>query len=330
MNSPVEISIVVPIYNSAETIQACVDSISNQSFRDWELILVDNGSTDGSLELIRSIAGTDSRIIAVIAPDRGVSSARNAGIRYAHGNYICFVDSDDIVDSDYLEILHSQSKHDLVICGYYIDNLNESGILLSSSKCIPERIDWAFGESKVKLISSFARGFFHLCCNKLLKHEIIVENNIYFRNISVNEDYTFVMEYLCYAKSIAVLDVPLYHWIRVAGRKTGVSSLPVNLLKIYNDSHAMTRTFFGDIESADKINYYTYELILYKYYEAYQSGTIDRQQLHGKLIEFHCNQLVKEAYRLHQPSTRGEKILYYLAKNGWYALHYLISQKKLL
>ena len=324
------ISIIVPAYNSIATIEACVDSIKAQTFGNWELILVDNGSTDGSFALIERVAAADSRITALRMPQKGVSNARNAGLDIARGEYICFVDSDDTVDNDYLECLYSKKDADLVICGYYCDRVTPDNVLIYSKKYIPGKYDWTSGQSKKGLIPFFENGYVHICCNKLLKRRIISDNGIRFRGFPVNEDYIFVMEYLKHAKSISIIDTPLYHWIRVDKRETGVNSVPDNLLEIYNRAQQLTRDFFNDHEAADNIAYYSYELIIYKYYYCYRNSRISRAELKAKLKEFHKNVLVAQAYEAYTPSAKGERILYQLAKNGWFRTHYLLTQKQLM
>lgn len=329
MGAPV-VTIIVPIYNSAETIEACVNSIKAQTFDSWELILADNGSTDESPYLIRRIAETDSRITTINVASKGVANARNAAIDIATGEYVCFVDSDDTIETDYLERLCLNKNSDLVICGYYVDRMSTDGRLLSAEKYVPLKLNWDYSQSKNTLLPCFQNGFVHICCNKLFKRLIIEDYHIRFKGFPVNEDYLFVMEYLHYAKSISIIDAPLYHWIRVEGKETGVNSIPENLLAIYNESHLQTELFFNNKEIADKIAYYSYELIIYKYYHTYRIGRMSKSELKARLKELHRNKLVCRAYQSYKPSTKGERILYRLAKRGWFRIHYLLTQKEIL
>ena len=90
-------SIIIPVYNVLEYLPRCVSSICNQSFTNWEMLLIDDGSTDGSEDLCDQFAASDPRIRVFHKPNGGVSSARNFGLRYASGDYILFVDSDDFL-----------------------------------------------------------------------------------------------------------------------------------------------------------------------------------------------------------------------------------------
>ncbi len=115
------VSIVIPVYNRRDYIDKCIRSIVNQSYKYLEIILVDDGSTDGSAELLDNYAGKDSRIIVIHKMNGGLSDARNAGIDAASGEYLCFVDADDYVNSHYVEYMLStciEYNCDMTICSF--------------------------------------------------------------------------------------------------------------------------------------------------------------------------------------------------------------------
>lgn len=115
-----EISIIVPVYNTKTYLSACIDSILAQSFPNFELILVDDESKDGSGVLCDEYAKQDSRIKVIHQKNAGAASARNAGVGKARGKYICFVDSDDMISPDYCRILHDlldSTQFDFSVCG---------------------------------------------------------------------------------------------------------------------------------------------------------------------------------------------------------------------
>lgn len=329
MTSP-KISIIVPAYNSATTIERCVRSIFNQTFRDWELIIVDNGSTDGTSGLVSSIARGDDRIILLFECEKGVSNARNRGLDAARGEFICFVDSDDTVEPNYLEELFRYSSNDLVVCGYYLDFYDENENKIGSESHVPNPVEYNFTSSKNCLFSTFTNGYIHLCCNKLFRQSVIDKHDLRFESYPVNEDYIFIMKYLLLSNSIYILTKPLYHWIRVANTTTGVNSLPPNLLLIYNESHQLTREFFQDNTIADKIAYYSYDLILvYKYYGACNNGDFSKNELYTRVKEFVCNKLVIDAYKAYRPLSKVDFILYWLVRLRLYRLHHFIYTKVL-
>ena len=121
-----KISIVVPVYNAEKELQRCVDSILGQSFSDWELLLIDDGSRDGSPALCDRLAQRDPRVRVWHKENGGVSSARNLGIRKAEGEYLMFTDSDDTLFPETLATLYGkalETKAELVVCGftYYVE-----------------------------------------------------------------------------------------------------------------------------------------------------------------------------------------------------------------
>ena len=113
-----KISIIVPVYNAEKYLNECVDSILNQDFTDFELLLVNDGSKDNSGHLCDKYAHKDNRVRVFHKENGGVSSARNLGLDNAIGEYIVFIDSDDYVDVNYLSILMSVGESDLVVTGY--------------------------------------------------------------------------------------------------------------------------------------------------------------------------------------------------------------------
>ena len=117
-----EISVIVPVYNVAQYLPACLDSILAQTFRDFELILIEDGSTDGSREIAEAYAAKDARVRLVKhRGNHGVTAAHNLGLELSRGTYVNFVDSDDIVRAEYLEVLHraaAETGADVVQAGF--------------------------------------------------------------------------------------------------------------------------------------------------------------------------------------------------------------------
>ena len=112
------ISLIIPIFNAEKTLQRCLDSVRQQTYSNLEVILIDDGSTDGSRNICMSFAKRDSRLRYLYQPNAGVSAARNLGLDAATGTYVAFLDSDDWLSPDYLACLHTaMSDCDLVIGG---------------------------------------------------------------------------------------------------------------------------------------------------------------------------------------------------------------------
>lgn len=117
-----KISCIVPVYNVEKYLRRCVDSILNQTFTDFELILVDDGSPDNSPAICYEYAVKDSRIKVIHKVNGGVSSARNVGLDVAKGEWICFVDSDDLIEADYMQKMYEaaiNNNSDFIMCGIH-------------------------------------------------------------------------------------------------------------------------------------------------------------------------------------------------------------------
>ena len=121
------ISVIIPVYNVGAYLDQCVQSVKKQTFSDWELILIDDGSTDNSPQICDRHSKDDARIHVVHQPNHGVAFSRNTGIRMARGEWVAFVDSDDWLEPDYLQILHQgaiSNDSDVAICGRYEEHQN--------------------------------------------------------------------------------------------------------------------------------------------------------------------------------------------------------------
>ena len=120
MNQPL-VSVIIPVYNTKKYLNRCFDSIKNQTYQNLEIIIVDDGSTDGSNALCEEFRKQDNRTIIISQPNRGLSAARNVGINICHGDFITLIDSDDAVEKDFIEYLVElilENKSDMAICAH--------------------------------------------------------------------------------------------------------------------------------------------------------------------------------------------------------------------
>lgn len=205
------ITVVVPAYNSEDTISRCINSILNQTYQDIQLIVVDDGSKDGTKKTIEELKKIDSRIELISIPNSGVSHARNVGIEKARGDYITFVDSDDYIDETMYESLIELIKDynvDIAHCSY--KNVSEDGTILKrigySGKIISQTHDEA--------IECFLtdRLFIESLCNKLYSRHLF-DNVRLDESIRINED---VLANFCLfnaAKNSVYVDEPFYSYV---------------------------------------------------------------------------------------------------------------------
>lgn len=187
------ISIVLPLYNSEHYIEQCIESICRQTVRDFELIIVDDGSNDNSGKICDNYAQGDNRIHVIHKGNDGVASARNVGIAYASAQYLIFIDSDDEFEyDDYLKDLLEDPDVDYVVDGFRHKKISASTISEYTSQitvCEGNDISLLPGDF-------FINGLFHSCCGKRYKTQMIHELGICFPNARVSEDSLFNLEYI--------------------------------------------------------------------------------------------------------------------------------------
>ena len=193
------ISIIVPVYNAERYLHKCVDSVFNQTFIDWELVLVDDGSPDNSGSICDEYAGKDSRIKCIHKSNGGVSSARNTGLDNATGDFVTFLDSDDYIGPDYLASFARNSQYDLIFTGIHrvgsVDYcmFGEEEILFPTAQSLVLEMKESSDDDGRSL-----GGLSCVAC-KALRRSIIEQNHIRFHeNMIYGEDTIFVYECIQY------------------------------------------------------------------------------------------------------------------------------------
>lgn len=207
-----KISVIVPVYNCEKYLNKCIESIINQTYKNSEIILVDDGSTDNSGNICDSYKDRDSRIIVIHKNNTGVSSARNEGLKVASGDLISFIDSDDYIDVgmfEHMMSVYNEQKCDIVICNFDHGNnevIKRDNLITFSNKEYPQ-------------ISYYNKGISGFVCNKLYDKKVIFYQNnkhiTFDENITIGEDDLFNYEILnkneelkyCYDNKV------LYHYI---------------------------------------------------------------------------------------------------------------------
>lgn len=199
------ISIIVPVYNAEQYINTCINSIIEQSYIDWELLLVDDGSTDSSGDICDDYAKNDNRIKVFHKENGGVSCARNYGLDHAKGEWIAFVDADDWLDKYYLEHFIENINADIIVAGYnYTDGTRVNQNTLEQKKTSVLDINYNSEEGKSLLFFPWA---------KLYRRNIINENNLRFnKNMRMAEDTCFTMAYLGFCDSVSFIPSTSYYY----------------------------------------------------------------------------------------------------------------------
>lgn len=227
-------SIIIPVYNAEQYICPCLDSISTQSFRNYEVILVDDGSSDCSLSLCKKRAANDSRIVVVSQQNAGTSAARNTGICYATGQYITFMDNDDLwIDQYALEgiaKLIAQTGADLIIH----ETFEFSGRAETANipNCTPELASQINKMDKASAISKLCqkRLLVSAVWAKVCKKSLILEHNLFFPVGMRNEDTAWTSQAIRFSQTIAWYDCPFYAYRK--GHEYAQTSKPITMSQL--------------------------------------------------------------------------------------------------
>lgn len=214
------LSIIVPIYNTAERLEPCLESLLAQTIGDFELILVDDGSTDRSAEICRSYCARDpERIRFFTGPNRGVSAARNRGLDAARGEWVAFCDSDDRTDPELYRYLHGRAVAEgaELSCCALRHFLREGVEILTDLPCSGEEVLKERGEIQRRFFLPLllnrrtCNGYLVIC---LFRRDLIERGGVRFiEGLSMKEDELFLLEYLLGVGRIAVSDRPLYDYL---------------------------------------------------------------------------------------------------------------------
>ncbi len=204
------ISIIVPIYNVKSYLRKCVNSVCSQTLKNLEIILVDDGSNDGSEVICDELKKKDKRILVIHQENAGESAARNTGLFYAKGKYIGFIDSDDYIETNMFEELYKSllcNKADISMCSDVYED--ENGKIISSKTMKKAVLD---GQKAFQYF--FQDKITGGVCNKLFKKSIIDKHTLNFnKSIKYGPDILFLGEYLYYSNIVVITDKVLYHYI---------------------------------------------------------------------------------------------------------------------
>lgn len=222
------VSIIVPIYNAEQYLRRCVDSILNQEYTDFELLLVNDGSTDASGDICEEYGDQDPRVIVIQKENTGVSDSRNRALDRAQGKYLQFLDSDDWITPDATRLFVRAAEEygcDMVISDFY----RVVGERLSTKGDIEEEGVLTREEFAAHMMENPADFYYGVLWNKLYRRDIVEEHNLRMdTDINWCEDFMFNLEYIRYAKVFYALHAPIYYYVK---RKGSLASQGINISK---------------------------------------------------------------------------------------------------
>lgn len=258
-----KVSIIVPVYNAENYISNTLDSILNQSLEEIEILVINDGSKDNSKKILDDYSNKYKKIEVFHQTNSGVSVSRNKGISIAKGEYIGFVDSDDIIDKDMYKIMYEKAQEcnaDIVICGFLEEDLNKN---------ILRKFDYKFANTVLqdnKINSTYKNSLDTnlepLGCpaiwNKIFKTKLVKDNNLYINeNITVGEDFCFNIKCFCKAKVIAGVDRNLYHYMSINPDSIMSKANDKKFINFINGRNTILNTL--DSHNLHSDNYFKYE-----------------------------------------------------------------------
>lgn len=206
------ISIIIPIHNAEKTIEKCLDSILSQNYINYEVLCIDDESTDETEKICKRYVRMDDRIGYFRKKNGGPASARNYGLKLCQGDYVLFVDSDDSLVDGMLQIMREKFQEDeidLVICGFYLNKLDKQLVEIKGHEFV--------GSKELFIKNEFEKSYFDFMINapwnKMIRYSVIKECNISFREeFWFLEDLIFSLDLICQTRNIAVVGECLYYY----------------------------------------------------------------------------------------------------------------------
>ncbi len=289
------VSIIVPVYNSERYLRECIESVCNMSYQEYELILVNNGSIDTSLDICTEYAKKDKRIRVLDIPNEGVSVARNCGLAEATGKWITFLDSDDCLYPQGIEQMLSEetSEVDVVLSQHTRDfsmepngesNLCELNpeLLLSCCLRFPMYYKKLFPKYHINTYLNW------MSCGKLYRREFLVERNLrYPQGIFTSEDFLFLLHLYAQKPRVVGTNVTLYYY-RV-NQSSVTHTFQTRVFENYNKIFTYLDTHFSDVCKVEDIDAYVSERMVdcIRRYEVSVGERITGEKLKDLAMRFH-------------------------------------------
>lgn len=325
------VSVVIPVYQAEKYLVGCVESVLRQTYRNVEIILVDDGSDDGSQTICDGYTEKYGNIHCIHQKNQGVSCARNVGIEQARGEYLLFVDSDDYIAADYLEkavaALSTQGT-DLYLCGY--QGVRKNGKRKECKKCplIKDGI-WTRNDISKVLLKVFETNTLHAIGTKVYRRKIILNRNIRFsEERKYYEDIHFCLTYLSFCKKVFVENKVLYFYQLDIKNSLSKQSVNIDFKSIYD-----TYVLLAKIIRIKYSDQNTKEAFYKRYYASvnYSMEAVSKaEEKYSNRIRRMYQQLAKD--KIYNNAVKYEcrftKWEYFMIKRHLYFIAYLLHSIK--
>ena len=312
-------SVVIPVYNAEKYINRCVESILQQSFENFEVVLVDDGSADRSMEICEELAQKDTRVLFFHQKNQGVSATRNKGISMAKGKYLVFVDADDYIRADTLILLYescNDCKADVCFFGYQCVVGSEIKQVVLPPKFYGEK-------SPDLLLELLKKNAFGLASNKAIKRDLIMGNSLLFdETIRVFEDQDLMIRVWNKASVVCSIEYALYFY--VTSETSAMQGFQSSQSERYFSTHSVNLKKLESFMLKNRINEENIESYLFRYASS-EIGNIIRLAGCGTTQEFRLFQqqlykselleVFRKSYKKVNPKTLKEKAFWILGNH---------------
>ena len=325
------ISVIIPVYNAEQYLSKMLDSIIVQSYTEFEIILVNDGSTDNSSAVCHNYADKYDFITVFDNQNKGVSASRNFGLEKAKGEFIWFMDSDDILEKDaFLCAVKAQQKHDadVVIGGMNFCFIEEGKNVL---KAIQEEFLLEGDKLKYKYSELFSKNYISSLWNKLIRRSVIVENNIKMNeSLYMYEDYVFCMDVLLKCEKIVCLKDVFYNYQlrNTTSLSHRYKDNALGMFCIFKEkiSEYMKAFNYEDASAEASLN----DLLIYFAYECVKNEA-KHKNCYTKIKKMLCDKTFHSSMLKYKGTTRKYRIVQMMMKNkmAFLLLIYLIINKKI-
>ena len=330
----ITVSVIIPVYNADKYLERCVTSLLSQTLSSCEFIFVNDGSTDSSQSILEDFQQKDPRIIIINQENKGVSEARNAGLKLAQGTYIGFVDADDYVENNYFDTLYQTAEKyqlDITVCNYFS---SQAGFAFTSKSPFREQVVYESENIKKDILPYFiSHEAMNAIWNKLYRTSLIKANGLLFpKGVALGEDGWF--NSFCFAKvtNVYFLSYAGYHYIDVSGSATrnlmGKNYFQRVEQEFANDySHLQNDEL--DTRKIEQLKAHKYICkivsLLHEYYNPkYKMEAATRKRLVHELLNSKTTlKIFKDDYKIvFSQKSKYEQLLLFAIKNK---LFYIIS-----
>jgi len=325
--SPDLVSAIVPVYNGEKYLRKCLESLINQSYKNMEIILINDGSTDKSSKICDAYVLSDNRIRVIHTQNNGPATARNIGIDNSKGKFIFFVDADDFIEGNAISLLienYKQYKADIIIGDFkkvkkgIVENRND--ISFSSNKFLTKQDIINYSRLYLKKPNKYL--LFAFSWGRLFKSSIIKDNNIFFNtDLHTFEDVAFNFDYLNYTNEVYFLKEVIYNHTIYDNYSSATMTVSDNPKKLFgykqalvNINNFLKNSLVGDEIKKEVGHAYIYLTIIQLVRTCGQINNNNKKKIFQIIQEIICDPDIRNNLKFYAPSKGDSKILPFLMK----------------